>query len=160
MDIYEYAMQMEKDGENFYRELAAKARNAGTRNILTRLANAEVKHYRLFADMKKHETTQPADLAYLAEIKNIFVEMRENKEPWSTNHTQVDLYRKAQELEKKTRDFYREKAGVVEASQKALFLKIADEEQKHFNILETIIDMVSRPQTWLENPEWYHLEEY
>jgi rubrerythrin len=160
MDIYEYAMQMEKDGENFYRELAGKAKNEGTRNILARLANAEVIHYRLFAYMNKHETTQPVDLAYLADIKNIFVKMREGKEPMSMNHSQIDLYRKAQELEKKTRDFYREKAGEVDESQKAMFLKIADEEQKHFNILETIIDMVSRPQTWLENPEWYHREDY
>lgn len=29
MDIYEYAMQMEKDGENYYRELAQKAPNKG-----------------------------------------------------------------------------------------------------------------------------------
>jgi len=48
----------------------------------------------------------------------------------------------------------------VDESQKAMFLKITEEEQRHFNILETIIDMVSRPQTWLENPEWYHLEDY
>jgi rubrerythrin len=160
MDIYGYAMQMEKDGENFYRELAARAAGPGTRNILTRLANAEVKHYRLFEDMKKHENTQPVDLAYLADIKNIFVTMREGREPLSTNGGQIDLYRKAQELERKSRDFYREKAGEVDESKKAIYLKIADEEQKHFNILETIIDMVSRPQTWLENPEWYHLEDY
>lgn len=160
MDIYEYAMQMEKDGESFYRELAAQAQNAGIRNILTLLANAEVKHYRIFEHMKQHESTQPVDLAYLVNIKNIFAEMRDHKVPMTENGSQIDLYRKAQEFEKKTRDFYREKAGEVDESQKAIFFKIADEEQKHFNILETIIDMVARPQTWLENPEWYHLEDY
>ena len=160
MDIYEYAMQMEKDGESYYRELAAQAQSAGIRNILTLLANAEVKHYRIFERMKQHESTQPVDLAYLVNIKNVFAEMRDNKVPMTENGSQIELYRKAQELEKKTRDFYREKAGEVDESQKAIFLKIADEEQKHFNILETIIDMVSRPQTWLENPEWYHLEDY
>ena len=160
MDIYEYAMQMEKDGESYYRELAAQAQSDGIRNILTLLANAEVKHYRIFERMKQHESTQPIDLAYLVNIKNVFAEMRDNKAPMTENGSQIELYRKAQELEKKTRDFYREKAGKVEESQKAIFLKIADEEQKHFNILETIIDMVSRPQTWLENPEWYHLEDY
>jgi rubrerythrin len=160
MDIYEYAMQMEKDGESYYRELAAQAQSAGIRNILTLLANAEVKHYRIFERMKQHESTQPVDLAYLVNIKNIFAEMRDNKVPMTENGSQIELYRKAQELEKKTRDFYREKAGEVDESKKAIYLKIADEEQKHFNILETIIDMVSRPQTWLENPEWYHLEDY
>lgn len=49
--------------------------------------------------------------------------------------------------------FNREKAGGVDQTQKPVFLKIADEEQKHFTVLESIIDMVSRPQTWLENRE-------
>jgi rubrerythrin len=49
---------------------------------------------------------------------------------------------------------------VKDPEQQEIFHKIADEEKKHYLILQEIIDFVSRPQTWLENPEWYHLEEY
>lgn len=160
MDIYSYAMQMEKNGESYYREIAGKARSKGIRNVLLMLADAEVKHYQIFEHMKRHEVVQPADLAYLGKIKNIFVQMREGKEPLEVNGSQIVLYRKAQEIEKKTRDFYREKSTEVDESQRTMFLKIADEEQKHYDILENIIDVVTRPETWLENPEWYHLEEY
>ncbi len=38
MDIYEYAMQMEKDGEDFYRKLAGNTNNPGLSKILTKLA--------------------------------------------------------------------------------------------------------------------------
>jgi rubrerythrin len=159
MDIYEYAMQMEKDGENYYRELARKTANAGLKNILTVLADAEVKHYNVFRSMRKNEGIPDTDTKILSNVKNIFIRMTE-EEQTGVDSSQSELYRKAQEIEKKTRDFYLEKADEVKASQKAIFIKIAGEEKKHYLILENIIDFVSRPETWLENPEWYHLEDY
>jgi rubrerythrin len=73
---------------------------------------------------------------------------------------EVELYRKAQDIETKTRDFYIEKSAEVDAAQKEILLKIADEEKRHYLVLEKIIDFVNRPDYWLENPEWYHLEDY
>ena len=75
--------------------------------------------------------------------------------------SEIDLYRKAQDIEQKTMDFYREKADkAVDAYEKAVLLKLADEEKRHYFILENIVEFVSRPEQWLENPEWYHIEEY
>ena len=47
MNIYKYAMKMEKDSENYYRELANKTGDLGLQNILKMLANDEVKHYHI-----------------------------------------------------------------------------------------------------------------
>ncbi|RJQ56844.1 MAG: rubrerythrin [Nitrospiraceae bacterium] len=159
MDIYEYAMQMERDGENFYRELSRKTANAGIRNILTMLADAEVKHYNVFQGMKRNEAVPDTDTEILSGVKNIFMKMRDEK-TIPVGAAQIELYRRAQEIEKKSRDFYLEKADEVTAAQRTIFIRIADEEKTHYFILENIIDFVSRPETWLENPEWYHLEEY
>ena len=159
MDIYAYAMQMEKDGEAYYREIAAQTQNAGVKNILNMLADAEVRHYETFQQMKDHEALPVPDLSYLSNIKNVFAELRERKRT-ITNGTQKELYQKAQKLEEKTRDFYREKAEEVDQTQKEILLKIANEEQKHYDILENLIMMLQRPETWLENAEWYRLEEY
>lgn len=160
MEIFEYAMQMEKDGENYYRELSQKTDNPGLKNILTRLADAEVKHYRIFQGMKNDEKIPETDVEILSHVKNIFMKMKEEGKP-DVDVSQVDLYKKAQEIEEKSRDFYLEKAKEVGNSHRGeIFLKIADEEKKHYLILENIIDFVSRPSEWLENPEWYHLDEY
>lgn len=159
MNIYEYAMQMEKDGETLYRELASKTSNGGLRTILGMLAEAEVKHYKLFENMKQNNTVHVADTPILADVKNIFVEMRENKQ-FDVDVSQAELYRKAQAIEQKTRDFYLEKAGQVDPSQKDAFQKIADEERRHFIVLENLINLMNQPDVWLENPEWYHLEDY
>ncbi len=159
MDIYDYAMEMERDGENLYRELSAKTPNKGLSTILLMLADAEVKHRRLFENMKKHDKVHVTETPILDDVKNIFVQMRE-QEQTEVNVSEIELYRKAQEIEQKSRDFYMEKSAEVDASQKEVFLKIADEEKRHYFILEKIIDFVDRPSYWLENPEWYHLEDY
>ncbi|HEW78498.1 MAG TPA: rubrerythrin, partial [Phycisphaerales bacterium] len=39
MDIFKYAMQMEKDGEDYYRQLAQQTSNKGLQTILTMLAD-------------------------------------------------------------------------------------------------------------------------
>lgn len=161
MDIYEYAMQMEKDGENYYRELAGKVDNTGLKRIFTKLADAEVIHYHIFLRMKKNEKVLVTDTPILTNVKNIFMKMKEEKEITGINTSQIELYKKAQEIEKKSQEFYREKAREVEdLSQKEVFSKVAEEEKKHFFILENIIVFVSRAENWLENAEWYRFDEY
>ncbi len=159
MDIYEYAMQLEKDGENFYREVASKTDNNGLRTILTMLADAEVTHYRIFEKMKASDKVQVSDSASLDNVKNVFIEMREKKQ-FEVDVTQIELYKKAQDIEIKTRDLYLDQAGKADTEQREIFLKIAQQEKKHYLILEKIINFVSQPDIWLENPEWYHLEDY
>lgn len=161
MDIYEFAMQMEKDGEKYYRDSAQKVNNAGLKKILCVLADAEVKHYNILQKMKQNENIQMPDTQILSNVKNIFVQMKEEKDTLGINISQIDLYKNAQDIEKKSNEFYLEKAKEVnDQSQREIFLKIAEEEKKHYSILENIINFVSQPLDWLENAEWYHLEEY
>lgn len=161
MDIYEYAMQLEKDGEHYYRELAEKIVNPGLKNIMRMLADAEVNHYNIFRKMKNNEAVEVPETPILSEVKNIFVRMREEGDVITADGSEIDLYTRAQEIEVKTRDYYREQAGKVgDPHQKEIFLRVAEEENKHYFILENIIDFVARPFNWLENAEWYHLEEY
>jgi rubrerythrin len=160
MDTYEYAMQMEKDGEAYYRELSSKSPHSGIKHILTMLADAEVIHYNIFRAMKNHEQVPPPESKRLVGIKNIFARLKEEG-PGDIERSQVELYRKALDIEKRSRDFYLEKADESKDEiEKAIFLKVAHEEKKHYLIIENIIGFLNKPETWLENPEWYHLEEY
>ncbi len=160
MDIFQYAMQMEKDGEDYYRQLADRTENKGLKTILTMLADEEVKHYNTIEEMKT-EKLQLAQTTILADAKNVFVQIKESNENFDFDSKQAELYKKAQDIEKKSEDFYREKVNQVEKEyQKEIFLKLAEEEKKHYFLLENIIQFVSRPETWLENAEFNHLEEY
>jgi rubrerythrin len=161
MDVYDYAMQMERDGEAYYRSAARQTGHEGIRGILTMLADAEVKHYRLFEEMKRGEAAAPEDSGLLAGVKNLFQQMAESKDVSMIRLAEVDLYRKAQEIEKSSYEFYEANAGKAASDgERNVLLKIAGEEHTHYMILEQIVGFVSRPEQWLENAEWYHLEPY
>ena len=159
-NIFEYAMQMEKDGEDFYRQLAQKTGNNGMKTILTMLADEEVKHYDAIEKIKT-QNTQIAESEILIDAKNVFVQIKESGESFNFDINEADLYKKARDIEKKSRDFYKEKANeVTEKYQKELLLKLAIEEQKHYILLDNIIEFVSQPEQWLEDAEFFHLEDY
>ena len=165
MDIYEFAMQMEKDGENYYRKLMDECNNTGLKNIFAMLADEEVKHYKFIEQLRlKSDLPQIADTRILENVKNIFIEMREGKQvPHVDTTEETNAYRKARDIEEMSRKFYLEKAEEVEDEQAKLLLKqLAKEEEKHFRIMENIVEFVSRaePGNWLENSEWHHLGTY
>ena len=161
MDIFKFAMKMEKDGEAYYRELAHKnGNNVGISSILFMLAEEEVKHYDLLKEFKDGSPKKIESHA-LQHIKNIFAKMRDRIEKHNAIESEVELYREAQELEKKSENFYLKCANETkDAQQKGIFGWLADEEKKHYNMLEALIEYVNRPEEWLENSEWHHLDEY
>jgi rubrerythrin len=160
MNIFEFAMKMEKDGENYYRQLAEKVNNKGIQTILTMLADEEVKHYNALVKIQAQKP-QMAEPTILTDARNVFEQMKEGNEKFNIDVNQIELYKDAQKIEEGSINFYLEKADeVTEEYQKELFLKLAEEEKKHYFLLENIIDFVSRPETWLENAEWHHLDEY
>jgi len=165
MNIYAFAMQMEKDGENYYRQLAEQSSSAGIKKIFVMLANEEVKHYQVVELLsKKSGNPQMAETNVLENVKNIFVDMKQTREePYINTTEEVRNYRKARDIEEQSRQFYQEKAEETEDEmERRLFLQLAGEERKHLRIMENIVEFVSRPEPgrWLENAEWFHLDEY
>jgi rubrerythrin len=153
-------MQMEKDGENYYRQLAGQTTNKGLKTIFEMLADEEVMHYNIIEDMKTARPTV-AQTTLLTDAKNVFAQIKDSNEAIGSDIGHIELYKKAQDIEQKSQDFYKEKAGKAEEEyHKVIFLRLANEEKKHYFLLENIIECVSRPEQWLENAEFYHLEEY
>ncbi len=155
MNVFDYAMQMEKDGEAYYREIADSTSNTGLKAVLKYLADEEVKHYNIFKRMKegKGYSLPPSNL--LVDVQNIFREMKAEGDNYDFDARQVEYYKKALDIERKSEAFYREKAGETKAvHERKLLNAIADEEKRHGIILEGIIDFVREPETWLENAEW------
>ena len=160
MDIYEFAMKMEQDGEQYYLDLAQNAVNTGFKNIFTMLAKAERVHYDLFRKMRDNEKTAVPASKLLSEVRNIFEGMKDEKKEADVPASQIELYGKARDIEKKSMDFYLAQAeGAGDPYHKDIFSRIAGEEKRHLFIMEEIINFISQPGSWLENPEWYKIEE-
>ncbi len=160
MDIYKYAMQMEVDGRNFYLDLMKKTNNKGLKNILTMMADSEAKHYNVILSMQRNDKTEfSADTEVLTNVKNVFMKMKEEKD-LDIDVSQAEFYKKALEVETDAQKFYLERADEEkDPHKKEIFLKLAEEEGNHCVLLENLFGFVSQPADWLENPEWYHLDE-
>lgn len=157
MNVYDYAIKMEQTSETYYRGMADDCSDIGLKTILTMLADEEAKHRHALAQMKAGQS-QNVQSRLLSRVKNVFAKMAAPVGE-TCGVSQIDLYKKAQEMEKKNEEFYRQKAGDEQGQAQELLLKMSREEHKHWVILEGIIEFVSRPEQWVVNAEWSHLGE-
>ncbi|MCB2231218.1 ferritin family protein [bacterium] len=164
MNIFDFAMKMEQDGRAFYLEHAEKVDHPQLKKILHELADDEAKHYAIFKALRDGQSAsyeEAGKTTILNTVKNVFEEMKSGNEELSFPANAREIWAEAQEVEKKSEDFYRQKAEEVsDENQKHILVKIADEERKHWVTMQNVIQFLDRPKTWLEDAEWSNLEEY
>jgi len=165
MNAFEFAMNMEQDGKKYYEEQAAKMTNPALQRIFRELAHDEQSHYETFKalkDGKKTDYEAAFKTGILATTKNVFEEMRDEGEDIDAFASDVmPAWQKALKIEDDSEKFYREQARkATEASQKKIWTRISDEEHKHWVAITHVIQFIDRPNQWLENAEWTHLESY
>lgn len=162
MNVFEFAMQMEKDGEAFYREIAKNTKEAGLQKIFNTLADEEVIHYNTFKSLYEKTSAEAVESNVLVKAKNIFTEMKAKGGISVTDDTsQIDAYKKAMKAEEEAFTFYEKKAAEVsDPAEEKVLLTFAREERRHYRLLENVIEFVSRPEEWLESAEFARMEEY
>jgi len=159
MDLYDTAIQMEIKGARFYRDLAGKAVTTGLKALFRMLAEDEHKHQQVFMAMRDGIDPQMADSIASDEVENVF--KNDNKADFLKESKQADVYGQALELELESIEFYSEKLEEVELpGQLRILERIIQEERSHYDIIDDIIIMVSRPDSWVENAEFGTRENY
>jgi rubrerythrin len=159
MDAYEYAMKLEKEGEVLYRQLAQDANHEGLSKIFTMLANEEVKHYNMFDKLAKRskDITVPK-MEVFKKAKEIFTEMEKDSVAYTFEDQQIDFYRRAIKTEDKAYEQYMAKANeVTDPEQKEIFIKIAEEELKHKELLENVLEYIEHPAQYIESAEFNNI---
>lgn len=163
MNVFDYAIKMEKDGEAYYRKLARNAPSKAFAAIFILLAEEEVKHRQVLERIRKDRRPEMKAGRLRKSVRNIFARLIRQNVKLQTEKSAISLYRKARDIEQDSRDFYLDKAREIDTvAGRELFYRIADEERLHYLMLESLIEFVMRPHPgrWLENAEWYHLDEY
>ena len=162
MNVFDFAMKMEQDGKAYYEKLARQTSLPGLKTIFKRLAEDEQKHYEIFQELKTSGSV-PAmqDSTIIAEAKNVFEQLSKEEEPLKDLNEVLAAYQHAMKIESESSRFYEKAAGEEKnpAIQK-LLARIADEEQKHFNVLENIYHFVNAPNQYLAWGEFSNLEEF
>lgn len=161
MNPFDFAMKMEFDGKAYYETLALDTPVAGLKTIFTMLAQDEQKHYDAIHAIKMGAEETMSDTIVLNEAKNVFGDLMAEKNALTPLKKDLEAYRHAMKIEADSVKLYEEFAKKESNSETAqLFLKIANEEKKHFNILENIHDFVMSPQNYLAWGEFSNLKEF
>lgn len=162
MDFIKYALEMEKETKDYYLDLAEKCvSNTGVKNILVMLAGEHDKHSDTFKKIEEDKCTGMDDSESFQAVDKLFRSMKESKHTFSCDIDQVELYKKALNLVSKKYDFYQDALQKVDCPENRQAIeKIAEEEKHQKYVLENIVEMVTRPEAWVENAEFYHFDEY
>lgn len=161
MNIFDFAMKMELDGKAYYQKLAAETADSGLQTIFTSLAADEQKHYDVVLALKTGTNLQMADSPVLDRAKNVFAALLADKDIVNSLKKSLDGYQHARKLEADSVRLYEDMAKQESNPETVqLLLRIAAEEQKHFNILDNLYEYILAPQNYLAWAEFSNLKEY
>lgn len=162
MNVFDFAIQMEVDGKAYYEKLAGQASLPGLRTIFTHLAEDEQKHFEIFQALRSgSKAPVMQESTALATAQNIFKELLEDAGGATGGKDDLAAYQHAMKLEADSFRLYEDTAAKeVETETRGLLLKVAEEERKHFKILENIFHFVNAPNQYLAWGEFSNLEEF
>jgi rubrerythrin len=157
MDIFEFAMQMELDGQAFYEKGAAATDNPELKKIFLTLAEEEQRHYRIFKNLKEGQLGAAKEFAAnraktVSITKNLFQKMTEEGKNSLFGDDARALWKEAIGIEEKSEKMYREAATKEkDPERKKLLNGIADEEKNHIYLIDNMLSFMNDPQTFVES---------
>lgn len=144
MNPYDFAIQMSRDGEKFFRVLKRQVTKPGLRRILVMLAKDQALHRRDFTKMKKEEGPSLSDAGDLTGAVNPFarrIERLAAGEWLGENLSSAELRRMGRELARECEGFYRERAAQEKDPRlKQAFLGVAEVQRKHYRMVKHLIN--------------------
>lgn len=160
MNIFDFAIKMERDGKTFYEKLAENATLPGLQTIFSRLAEDEQKHCDIFLALQGGEKkVAMANSTVLEFAKNVFAALP--KDAGAEIKGDLESYRYAMQIEAESFRLYEDAAKQEkDAGTKELLLKIAAEEHKHFQIIENVFNFTNAPNQYLAWGEFSNIGEF
>ena len=161
MDIFEFALKMELEGEKYYRDLAAKVKYAELKPVLEGLADDEQRHYKIIQAAQKEIWNYIEADPSLNNIQSIFASNKNKESILTLKKEQIDVYEAALAKEKESVELYLKlKENAVGQEAKMICEKLRHEEEKHVEVIDTIIDMLNHVNDWVEAAEFNHRDTY
>ncbi len=169
MNLFDFALKMELDGEKFYRGLAEKAEFSDLKTVLAGLAEDERRHYKIIQSVQQQSLNFIEADPALSKRDNVFAAgakkglAADNKELFfaQLRGEQIDAYRAALQKEKESVELYGKLGEETKRpAEKDICAKLKAEEEKHAAVIENIIDMLNHVHDWVDAPEFNHQDEF
>lgn len=160
MDIWNFAIKMENDGEEYYRKQAEKNKGGKMEVVFYSLAEDEKIHANIL-EKKRDQVDYTLEESNVAEYSNVFDKEEEFKIEIKPDPKQIDFYRLALEKEQESIDLYKKMMDESEESdEKDLFSWLIEQEKMHHKLLYDLITLLEKPESWVEDAEFGIREDY
>lgn len=161
MNIFEFAIKMELDGEKYYMEQAKLAKDSALKKVLSMLAKDERSHAEVLQKKYHDSSYDVKNFGWTSDAKNVFEEAGDMDHVYKAIPDQLDFYRMALEKEQESIELYSEYVNEAEdADIKELFEYLVKLEKEHYDILEEIVIQINKANDWVESAEFGIREEY
>ncbi|MBN2878733.1 MAG: ferritin family protein [Clostridia bacterium] len=161
MNILEYAIKMEKEGEAYYRKQAEISKNSSLKKVCLLLADEEKSHAAILENKmnSKKYTLEKSEI--VSQTENIFSDLENMKSEIKEVPSQLDFYRFVLENEQKSIDLYE---GFLSEStkddEKELFSFLIGEEKNHYALVDELVKLLTNAEQWVESAEFGIREDY
>ena len=161
MNLLEFAINMELDGEKYYTEQARLNKDNGLSKVFLLLAEDEKKHAHVLKNRISDISDVPNPGETLKLSKNIFSDLKNYKDDIKIHPSQLDGYKHALEKEFKSIELYKNLLSEADDDAEKLLIKfIIKEEESHFTVLEDMIELINNAEEWVESAEFNIEKEY
>ncbi|MCK5269989.1 MAG: ferritin family protein [Sedimentisphaerales bacterium] len=155
MDLFDHAIQMEKDSYSFYLEAAESLQDTAAQRIMREVAQDERDHEKALQDMK-NGIQADLEISIARGVKSIFEQMIEIESNFLDEDGSItDVLRRGAEIERMSVELYH---GFAEKDQpsheREFWKKLQKIEEKHEKLLRLTLEYIDKPNIVLENAEF------
>jgi rubrerythrin len=150
------AIQMEKDGYNFYTRAAAQTKNDMARSLFESLSKDELVHLEVFQklfenQMKKDEYDRLVESNKKYESIPVFPKDLKSVKGIDPDSSELDALRMAMDAEQEAIDYYSEiEDNTSDSETRKIINIIIDQEKNHYFLLENEFHHLSSTGYWYE----------
>ncbi len=156
-EVIQLARKMELDGIEFYTDAARKSANPQAQRLFDSFAGDEKRHLEIVEKIAQGIGVNVEDMSMPRdEIRTVFgradAEISPQQEASADELTAIEI---ALGMEKDSYDLYKGRADAeTDAVRKALFERLAEEENQHYEILENTRQYLTDNNKWVLWNEW------
>lgn len=154
------AIKIEENGLDKFLQYARETKDMTGKNMFIRLAMDEHEHRKILEkqlnSLMEGKKWEPVDVPN-SEIENMLPLIREKTQKIKGSYgvAEIDALNTALDLEKKASEFFRQQADIVdEPEAKKLFIRLAEWEDAHFDIIQAELDAINHTGFWFGIPEF------
>ena len=150
MNALEVSKKMETDAIAFYSEAAKKTRHAAGKKMFETIAEDEKRHLEMISQLIKGMNFAAQDVSPMKRVKTVFESMQDQMmKKVAASKDELEAFRIAMQMEKEGKEFYQKSlAAATTEKEKALFKRLIEEEQQHYEIFENTYSHLSDTGNW------------